>query len=67
MLINQDISLLLQLGDGSGRAAWAPMLDNFLVHDRHDLQELQRLARSINWPAVTIAVRLAKFLIFVQY
>ncbi len=34
-------------------------LDNFLVHDRHDLQELQRLARSINWPAVTIAVRLS--------
>ena len=32
-------------------------LDNFLVHDRYDLNELQRLARSVNCPAVTFIVR----------
>ncbi len=35
------------------------MLDNFLVHDRHDLQVLQQLARSINWQGVTVVVRCA--------
>ena len=32
------------------------MLDHFLVHDRHDLQALQQLARSIGWQGVTITV-----------
>ena len=32
------------------------MLDHFLVHDRHDLQALQQLARSIRWQGVTIVV-----------
>ena len=31
-------------------------LDHFLVHDRHDLQALQQLARSIRWQGVTITV-----------